>query len=64
MMKHSYFKTHWTPDEALAVLQFLDELRELIWQSYGYEILEQCHPEHTPPHADQGELPFDDPIPF
>ena len=64
MMKHTYLKTHWTPEQAELVLHFLEELKDLIWQSYEYEILDQLHPEHTSPHDEQGELPFDDPIPF
>jgi len=62
-MKLSYFKTHWTPDEAHSMLMFLDELRDLIWQSYGSEITEflqtQCQTE-----AEEIDEPFDDPIPF
>ena len=63
-MKHTYLKTHWTPDEAHAIVAFLDELRDLIWQSYGSEIMDHLDTEHGPSCADQGELPFDDPIPF
>lgn len=28
----------WTPDQALAVFEFLDELKEKIWMRYGYQI--------------------------
>ena len=62
MMKLSYFKTHWTPDEAYSIYIFLDELRDLIWQSYGSEITEflqtQCQT-----REDLDEL-LDDIIPF
>ena len=64
MMKHTDLKTHWTPEQAEPVLHFLEELKDLIWQSYEHEILDQLHPEHMPSHDEQGELPFDDPIVF
>lgn len=30
--------THWTPAQAMAVFEVLDDLRELIWRSYGGQI--------------------------
>ena len=51
MMKHAYLKTHWTPEEAHFILSFLDELRDLIWSTYGSEITEfyqnQCQSEES-----------------
>ncbi|MBK8974090.1 MAG: hypothetical protein IPM37_23015 [Hahellaceae bacterium] len=38
-MRHHYLVTHWTPEEAHTILEFLDQLRELIWQNYGCEIV-------------------------
>lgn len=61
MMKHTYFTTHWTPEEAHANWMFLNELRDLIWQAYGSEIIEvqqtQCDAEEDTP-----EETFDDPF--
>jgi hypothetical protein len=30
--------THWTPAQATAVFEVLDELRESVWRSYGCQI--------------------------
>jgi hypothetical protein len=32
---------YWTPDQALAVVELLDGLRELIWARYGLQLLDQ-----------------------
>ncbi|MCW8885879.1 MAG: hypothetical protein K6L75_03285 [Cellvibrionaceae bacterium] len=32
---------HWTPSEALAVFEFIDEIRDQIWNAYGPEIQAQ-----------------------
>jgi hypothetical protein len=42
-MKLSYFKSHWTPDQAYDMLMLLDNLRDSIWQNYRDEIIEYCH---------------------
>jgi hypothetical protein len=34
---------HWTPEQALAVLELLDELRELIWSHYDMQLLDEFH---------------------
>jgi hypothetical protein len=31
---------HWTPDQALAVFEFVDELREAIWTHYHERLVE------------------------
>ena len=31
----------WTPDQALAVVELLDGLRELIWARYGLQLLDE-----------------------
>ena len=32
---------YWTPDQALAVVELLDGLRELIWARYGMQLLDE-----------------------
>ena len=32
---------YWTPDQALAVVELLDGLRELIWARYGLQLLDE-----------------------
>jgi hypothetical protein len=58
--------THWEADEALSVIEFLDELKELLWLTYGEEIIRQEYvdPKHHQHTEEQLSLDFDDPIPF
>jgi hypothetical protein len=32
---------YWTPDQALAIVELLDGLRELIWARYGLQLLDE-----------------------
>jgi hypothetical protein len=54
----------WSPDQALAVLEILDALRERLWLLYGIEIqhalrLEQSVPApYTPSNIDDSDVPF------
>ncbi len=65
-MTTSLIPPYWSTEEALAVVDFLDQLREHIWARYGLRI-QEFQAEHyvTLEHTDQGDL-FDpgDPMPF
>ena len=56
--------THWTPEQALAVFELIDELRECVWGLYGPRIQQairedRCTTTPSIPGAiDQGDLPF------
>jgi len=39
-MKLSQLKTHWDAGDAHMIISFLDELKEVLWASYGEEIIE------------------------
>jgi hypothetical protein len=39
---------HWTPDQALAVFELLDLLRDLVCDRYGTTIQEAMHGQYTP----------------
>jgi hypothetical protein len=41
---------HWTPDEALAVFEFVDMLRDQIWNLYGTDIQAALRAQTTPAH--------------
>jgi len=43
---------YWTPEQARAVIELLDELRDLIWASYGLQVIDQYSPHDDPadPH--------------
>lgn len=52
---------HWTPEQALAVFEFLHTLRQALWEVYGSQVqqawCEQLVPDWPPPEFDPGE-PF------
>lgn len=56
-MKLMQLKTHWNADEAHAVISFLDELRELLWATYGDDIIEML--QDATSHNVQGDDPDD-----
>jgi hypothetical protein len=37
----------WTPEQALAVVELLDDLRELIWAHYDVRLIDLIQTEHT-----------------
>jgi hypothetical protein len=57
----------WSPEQALAVIELLDDLREVIWCRYELQILElkrqqQCtefdSPSEYSDHSDPDAVPF------
>jgi hypothetical protein len=57
---------YWSPEQALAIYEFLNDLRERIWDRYGEQITEQMRFEYEEQEKRaQLELSlFDDEIPF
>ena len=53
--------THWSPEQALAVLEGLQAVREAVWAIYGPQAQQawrdQLVPERGPPDFD-ADLPF------
>ena len=53
--------THWSPEQALAVLEGLPAVREAVWAVYGQQAQqawrEQLVPDRAPPDFD-ADLPF------
>ncbi len=39
-MKFTHLTTYWDVGDAYTVITFLDELREVLWSTYGEEIIE------------------------
>ena len=62
--KFTQLITHWDADEAYSVISFLDELRDLLWVTYGEEIIErhQSTSEKNLSEGDRFDLEFDDDI--
>ena len=53
---------HWSPEQALAVFELLDDLREQIWHHYQLQLLELLHEQRLPPEDCANlSLPFDEP---
>ena len=57
--------THWSPEQAVAVFEILDELREHVWARYGLQIQQVLRDERSTaaPAAhdidiDDGDVPF------
>jgi hypothetical protein len=62
-------RTHWDAGEAHVVIEFLDELRDLLWSRYGDEIMAMQQEEvdqrlDENDVQDDGQIKFDDKIEF
>jgi len=44
--------TYWTPEQAFAVFQLIDDLREAIWQCYGPQIQDEYRDQFQPTTTD------------
>jgi hypothetical protein len=72
MMKITQLRTYWDAGEAQMVIEFLDELRDVLWTAYGQEIIAMHAEEADNENATTGEvhdgrqtdLEFDDKIEF
>lgn len=68
-MNHDLIPQHWSPELALAVFEFLNELSDAIWDTYEVDLVKQLRSErqydssalHNPT---SDEPPFNDDIPF
>jgi hypothetical protein len=47
----------WTPEQALAVYELLDELRERIWQIYDFRLQDLLREQQQPPGLDDSDDP-------
>jgi len=57
---------YWSPEQALAVYEFLDDLRERVWDRYGEQITERLRLEYAQ-QQERAQLelfPFNDEMPF
>ena len=62
-MKTLKITTYWSAEEADCIYQLLDELKEVIWQAYGEEIL-QMYQEMRDGKAEKQDDDFNDEIEF
>ena len=65
-MKVTRLTTYWTLDEAATVIDFLDMLRDALWETYGEQITEMHREacDNRIQDINQREPEFDDDIPF
>lgn len=61
-MKFTQITTYWTPDEAITVIDLLDQLREVLYRNYEDDIMRQYSHDHN--LEEQIGLDFDGPTPF
>jgi len=52
---------YWSPREALAVYDFIDGLRDEIWNRYELELIKIMQAEHSTNPADWGDETSEDP---
>jgi hypothetical protein len=52
---------YWTPEQALAVVELLDDLRELIWAHYQMQLIDELRDGQSPSSSDQSDAPDKDP---
>jgi len=63
-MKTLRFATHWTAEEADCMLQFIDELKSILWQQYGDEIVDMHRAIKVKQQKFEESNEFDDEISF
>lgn len=57
--------THWSPEQAVAVFEILDELREHVWAHYCLQIQQVLRDERSTAIAAAGDIDIDDAdVPF
>jgi hypothetical protein len=59
-MRVNMIVTHLRPEEAITLIEFLDQLRDVLMQTYGDEVtaLLQDASQRTPQDRDDDEEPF------
>jgi hypothetical protein len=66
-MKLIQLPLHLSPEQALSVIEVLDQLQEALWNHYGEGIQTTLRPitgANTPDAPDGARPEFEDPIPF
>ena len=53
---------YWTPEQALAVFELLDELREMIASHYGAQLFEEARRQYAPADLSAPPPDGDDPL--
>lgn len=66
MMKIMKLTTYWSAEEANTVYEFLEVLKDAVWDAYGDKIvaMHRAIHEEAQKTGDQYSLPFDEPADF
>ena len=57
--------THWSPEQAVAVFEILDELREHVWARYSVQIQQVLRDERSTADPAAGDIDIDEAdVPF
>ena len=54
--------TYWTPEQALAVFELIDDLRDAIWQCYEVQLVDEFRDQLKPAVVNRTEKEPDDTI--
>ena len=62
-MKNIKLPDYWTPEQATAVFEFIDEIKEAIWIQYRLQLVEQmqlerCTEFESTEDIEKREIPF------
>ena len=52
---------YWTPEQAFAVVELLDDMRERIWEHYGVKLLDQYREQYSFADSDHTDDTTDNP---
>ncbi len=65
-MRFSHMISYWEADEALEIINLLDQLRDVLWINYREEIeaMQQANRHHRMSELQQQSLDLEDPMPF
>jgi hypothetical protein len=65
-MNVTRLSTYWNLSEAATVIDFLDTLRDALWETYGEQITQMHREAHDDriQETNQHEFPFEDDPPF
>jgi len=63
-MKVTRLTTYWSTAEAATAIEFLDLLREALWETYGEQITQMHRDDYDVRIGDSNPCEFDDDISF
>ncbi len=65
-MKINQIVTYLEPDQAIDIINFMEQLKEVLWSAYGEEIIAMQQNDGHDNHRDEKQLSldFNDQIPF